>query len=227
MTTTATATATATSILCDGSNKIRAFKGLFTRTESDSSSPEEENTESPLLAHVDQMLLLTESDGEAKEMLRTMVADLLREADSLKSRMDEAEEKLARLSEEKASIDKKDGERLQSILLALKGVTGEAAKTQTEMGTINSDQATELVISTLTKKIEDLNIENTLLGEQNSDLYEQIQDLESENEASLHKIDALEIQFKSINKTRQKVVSRIIASPSKAPNSATNKLRDK
>lgn len=74
---------------------------------------------------------------------------------------------------------------------------------------MSSDHAIGVVVSSLVENLRVLGNKNEKLNADNLRLYEAAADLESTNEAHEYKIDVLESQFKSINKTRQKVVSRL------------------
>ena len=74
---------------------------------------------------------------------------------------------------------------------------------------LSAEEASNLTIASLTRKVEELSIKNTTLEEEKIALAERVQELEGENAAFQIKTSALEMQFKAINKTRQKAVQRL------------------
>jgi ribosomal protein L20A (L18A) len=131
------------------------------------------------------------------------------EVDDYRGRFEEKEKRVTTLEEESFASNQEARDKLYSLMLALEKITG--ARVELEPITIlSTEDATDLVIFELTKKIGKLNLENASLLERVNEMRETMDDLEGENESSLYKIEALEMQFKSINKTRQKVVSRLV-----------------
>jgi polyhydroxyalkanoate synthesis regulator phasin len=164
----------------------------------------------PLIEGVDH-LVAGKTDKQACALLRRMVVDLMHEVDDYRGRLEEKEKRVTTLEEERFATNQEACDRLYALMLALEKITGEDVRVKLEPGTIlSTEEATNLVISELTKKIGNLNMENTGLLERVDEMKETMDDLESENGSSLYKIEALEMQFKSINKTRQKVVSRLV-----------------
>lgn len=162
----------------------------------------------PLIEGVDH-LIAGKTDKEACGLLRLMVLDLMHEVDDYRGRFEEKEKQVVTLEEERSASNQEARDKLYSLMLALEKVTG----VHVEMGNIENlptAEATDLVTFELTKKIENLNAENARLLECVHEMRETMDDLEGENESSLYKIEALEMQFKTINKTRQKVVSRLV-----------------
>lgn len=150
-------------------------------------------------------LIANKSDQEACILLlRRMVTTLTGE-------LEQKEQIVATLEQEK-SVNAQDARsNLFSLMLALQKATGDPVKVKLEAGQVlSSEEATSLVISSLTNKISELSEDKSSLVENMTTMHSKMQDLESENEACLHKIDALEMQFKTINKTRQRVVSRLV-----------------
>lgn len=163
-------------------------------------------------------------DGRSVEdgrlLLRGMVADLLREVDLLRWRLDETSANLQRVKEERDVVNNDYRDRLLSLMLALQNAVGEnsndgggaAAPIQQRSllqngQLLTADEATTLTIRTLTNKIETLNLEASQTQQDLAAARERIEDLESENTTKTHKIAALEKQFLSINKKRNKVVN--------------------
>jgi chromosome segregation ATPase len=167
---------------------------------------------STVLKDVDEIL-----DGRTVEdgrlLLRGMVADLLKEVDLLRFRLDETAANLATVKEERDVVNNDYRDRLFSLMLALQNAVGDndaTIKQRFQDGKLlTADEATVLTIKALTNKIEQLNVENTNQKEQLASARERMEDLESENEAKVHKIAALEKQFCSINQKRHKVVTKL------------------
>jgi len=158
-------------------------------------------------------------DGRSVEdgrlLLRGMVADLLREVDLLRWRLDETSASLQRVKEERDVVNNDYRDQLLSLMLALQNAVGGGdydndilqERSQLQNGhLLTADEATALTIHTLTRKIETLNLEAATMQQQLTAARERTEDLESENAAKVHKIAALEKQFQSINKKRHKVV---------------------
>lgn len=163
----------------------------------------------PLIEGVDH-LIAGKTDTEARSLLRRMVLDLMNEVDHYRGRLQVKEKLVSRLEEERSIISQDSRDKLFSLMLSLQKLTGESVTVQLEPGKeLSSEDATDLVVSELTKKINQLTVTNTNLVNTVNEMRGSMDDLECENEARLHKVDALEMQFKSINKTRQKVVSRL------------------
>lgn len=165
-----------------------------------------------VLKDVDEIL-----DGRSIEdgrfLLRGMVADLLKEVDLLRFRLDETSANLAAVKEERDLVNNDYRDRLLSLMLALQKEVGDKnhdIKQRFQDGKLlTADEATVLTIKALTNTIEMLNLENTQQKDQLAAAREHIEDLESENEAKVHKIAALEKQFCSINQKRHKVVTKL------------------
>jgi uncharacterized coiled-coil protein SlyX len=166
------------------------------------------------------MILEGRSVEDGLVLLRGMVADLLKEVDLLKFRLDETTAILKSTKEERDVVNNDYRDRLYSLILALQNATGDGnvpcnntkapslLKLQ-QGGLLTADEATQLTIQTLTDKIVALHGTMTQKDSQLAQLTEQMEDLKSENEAKTHKIAALEKQFKSINKKRHKVVTKL------------------
>lgn len=168
-----------------------------------------------VLKDVDEILeSRTVEDGRL--LLRGMVADLLREVDLLRFRLDETTANLAAVKEERDVVNNDYRDRLFSLVLALQQkqstnddddeTTAEMKQRMQDGKLLTADEATILTIKALTTKVETLNVEHTRQKEQLAASRERMEDLESENEAKTHKIAALEKQFCSINQKRHKVV---------------------
>jgi hypothetical protein len=163
----------------------------------------------PLIEGVDH-LIAGKTDKEACSLLRRMVLDLMHEVDDYKGRFEENAKRVMTLEEERFASNQEARDKLYSLMLALEKVTGDHVELGGPIKILSTAEATDLVIFELTKKIEKLNVENARLLERVNEMRESMDDLEGENESSLYKIEALEMQFKTINKTRQKVVSRLV-----------------
>jgi hypothetical protein len=151
-----------------------------------------------LLEDIDVIL-----DGRSVEdgsiLLRGMVADLLKEIDLLRFRLDETTKSLQRVKEERDIVNHDYRDRLLALTLALSSHDAETANELQQKcragAMVSPNEATMLTIQSLTKKIETLNLQ---VGKQEEQLLlrrERIDDLESDNAAKVHKIAALERQL--------------------------------
>jgi len=173
-----------------------------------------------------QHLLANKTEHEGYVLLQGMVLDLMREVDQLARKVKERDTRLHDLQDERNLLNRDYRENLFSVWSALTEVTGEAKlrlsdKRQSIVDQLSGDnkdavlpvvEATQLVVENLTKKIEDLNVENTNLLTHIYQMQEKIDDLECVNETRQMKIDALEIQFKAINNTRKSLTKKLIGS---------------
>lgn len=173
---------------------------------------------SPLLEDVDHVLA-NKSEEDRGKLLRAMVSDLLNEVDLLRDRLDETEQDLSEARKQRDTLNNECMDQIQTLTKHVQGsITSAGVPTKVEVGEIlSADRATELVIQSLKTKIEHLNIENSQLTEKVKDMQDRNDDLECENEARIHKIEALEAQFKCINKTRQKVVRKLVDRTNQQP----------
>jgi len=173
-----------------------------------------------------QNLLDNKTEEEGREYLISTASDLLHEVEVLKLSLEEAKSENTALKEEITSSKEEDRKRVDTLVSALRNATnGSDVTLSTERAeTLSAEQASTLTITTLARKIENLNIKNSQLAKANQDLSETIEDLQCEAEAKDVKIKALETQFKSINKTRQKVVNQSLQQlNTKAPPSQLDK----
>jgi len=163
------------------------------------------------------------NDTAARPALMRIVKELIQERKNLRQNLAESAEKLADAKADLDRVDREDRERTATFVRYLEKVTtpetASAGETSVHSedtvalgpGQIpSSEQATELVVQSLLAKINGLLNTVETLTHENAGLYERVQDLSSENEAHETKIVVLESQFKTINKTRQKVVSRLM-----------------
>ena len=158
-----------------------------------------------------QNLLDSKSPEDGTRYLKTTVVDLLHEVEVLKVKLEESRMESTAFKEEIASSKNRDRQQIDSLVEALsKASRGEreAKMSREQAETLSAEQATAMTIATLTRKIEQQCAKNTELTERNRSLLEKIDDLECESSVKDVKIKALETQFKSINKTRQKVVNQ-------------------
>jgi len=163
-----------------------------------------------LVDGVDQVIA-NKSDTEACDLLRGMILNLSNEVDDCCGRLAQKESQVAVLEEENASNSQEARDKLFSLILALQKATGDSIKVTLDAAQVlSSEEASSLVIASLTDKVSELSVQNSQLVERMETMQDIMEDFESENEACLHKMDALEMQFKSINKTRQRVVSRLV-----------------
>ena len=182
---------------------------------------------------VDTVLQDVESilDGRSLEdghlLLRGMVADLLREVDLMRWRLDETSSSLQRIREERDVVNNDYRDCLLSLILALQQAVGDDLAPNRSLlqsgQLLTADEATTMTITTLTGKIEKLNMETSEKEAELATARSRIEDLEAENAAKIDKIAALEKQFKSINKKRNKVVDSKIKKPQHSLSDTTNK----
>jgi uncharacterized protein (DUF3084 family) len=133
------------------------------------------------------------------ELLSLMVDDLRNEVGVLRTQLEESEQECSKLRSETKEEEEGDRQRIQSLLEALSQVSQSKGKfTQDELEALNAEEAANLTIGTLTRKVEELSINNTALTEEKVGLMQRVQELEGENEAKQVKIDALELQFKGM-----------------------------
>lgn len=157
-------------------------------------------------------ILQAKNKEESLEFLHLLVDDLRHEVGVLRTQLDESEQECARLNSEIKLEQEGDRQRIQFLVETLSQVSpteAKAALTSDQIQALSAEEASNLTIATLTRKVEELSIKNTNLVEEKVALAERVQELEGENEAKQLKIDALELQFKAINKTRQKAVQRL------------------
>lgn len=170
------------------------------------------SSSSPLhLSDLDD-ILQSKSQGESIEFLHLLIDDLRNEVGVLRTQLDDSEQECARLNSQVKLEQEGDRQRIQLLVETLSQVSPpepKAALTSDEIDALSAEEASNLTIHTLTRKVEELSIKNTNLVEEKIALAERVQELEGENEAKQLKIDALELQFKAINKTRQRAVQRL------------------
>ena len=157
-------------------------------------------------------ILQAKNKGESIEFLHLLVDDLRHEVGVLRTQLDESEQECARLNSEIKLEQEGDRQRIQFLVETLSQVSpteAKAALTTDQIEALSAEEASNLTIATLTRKVEELSIKNTNLVQEKVAMAERVQELEGENEAKQLKIDALELQFKAINKTRQKAVQRL------------------
>lgn len=150
-------------------------------------------------------------DVESIEFLHLLVEDLRHEVEVLRTQLDESELECALLKGELKSAKDGDRQRINQLVETLSKVSqSKVVMSNDEMETLSAEQASNLTIATLSRKVEELSIQNSTLVDEKIVLGERVQELEGENEAKQIKIGALELQFKAINKTRQKAVQRLM-----------------
>lgn len=143
-------------------------------------------------------ILQSKKQGESIEFLHLLVDDLRHEVGILRTQLDESEQECVRLKMQQ------EEDRPHVFNLA-----ETKAMTSDDLEALSPQDVSALTIAALTRKIEELSVENTNLMEEKVELAERVQELQGENEANRIKIGALELQFKAINKTRQKAVQRL------------------
>jgi hypothetical protein len=95
-----------------------------------------------------------------------------------------------------------------------------AAHASTSGGTsfsLSPQEATEMIVQTLSRKVEHLHLENSVLQQDLIATREHMEDLESLNQARLYTIDALEAQFRTKTRPRRIVGSSPEYSERKSP----------
>lgn len=158
-------------------------------------------------------LLQVKSRSESIEFLHLLVEDMRHEVGVLRTQLEESEQECTKLKAEMKKEQEGDRQRLQLLVETLSHVSkSKATLTADQMEALSAEEASNLTIATLTRKVEELSIKNTELLEEKIVLSERVHELEGENEAKQIKIGALELQFKAINKTRQKAVQRLTSS---------------
>ena len=169
---------------------------------------------------------MAESPEQARDLLRGIVADLLRENDSLKARLTEKEKALQSTQEEYNIVKEEYTDRLISIKKTVERSIGGGscgfeiipnainnnnnngssiskssstdASSKNALHVISPEQATDMVIQALSNKVEQLSVEKETLEQDLKQTSERMEDLESINETRLFKIEALESQFRSV-----------------------------
>lgn len=153
----------------------------------------------------------SKSQIESLEFLHLLVEDLRHEVEVLRTQREESEQECSILKAKLQNMLEGDKQQIKLLVETLSRVShSKTIMTQEQMNALSAEEASNLTIATLSRKVEELSIKNTTLMEEKIFLAERVQELEGENEAKQIKIDALELQFKAINKTRQKVVGRLI-----------------
>ena len=187
-----------------------------TTTDADNNSTTVITTPPPLLHDVDFVLeTTTSSPAQARDLLRGMVADLLRENDFLRSSLESTKEELliATTHQQRHAVvpTTEYHAQLEALQKAVERAAGGScgfALAPRSSTVLTPAEATEMTIQTLSNKVEQLHVDKSSLEQELSLSRERLEDLEAEKEACLYKIDALEAQFQTINKTRQHYVKK-------------------
>jgi hypothetical protein len=160
------------------------------------------------LSDVDE-LLHDKNAADAADYMRHMIADLLNEVEVLKIKLEDSQQEVASLKRTmKQEVSPHCGRKIKMNANSKITLSMEQAQN------ISVHDATCLVVTNLTKKVEELYYrQDELLSERNS-MVERVEDLTCQNSAYEIKIAALELQFKAINKTRQKAVQRLTSGSS-------------
>ena len=145
------------------------------------------------------------------EFLNSVVEEMRSEIQTLHKRLEHSEQECEQLRETMKREQEGDRQRMQFLVQALGNVSdASASMTQAAMEALSAEEATNLTITTLTRKVEQLSVENFTLTEEKIHLMERIQEVEGANDAMQMKIRALELQFKTINnKTRMNGLSKL------------------
>lgn len=155
-------------------------------------------------------LLNVKDEGDSMEYLHLLVDDLRHEVAVLRTQLEESDLECSLLKAELKTVKESDRNKVQQLVDTLSRVSqSKVSMTNVQMEALSAEEASNLTIATLSRKVEQLCIMNSVLVDDKITLGEKVQELEGENEAKQLKIDALELQFKAINKTRQKAVQRL------------------
>jgi hypothetical protein len=173
---------------------MKPFRLLGEWRGKDSSSGSDNLTPS-LLDEVDRIVSSTTSPKGAHDLLRGMVADLLRETNNLREQLT--------ITQQERDVVRNE---YQISLIALKHCVEGAGNFcgtydfEPITGSVLSpEEATHMVIRTLSTKVEQLAEDKSILEQELTRTKEFLYDVEALNESRLYKIDALEAQFQSIN----------------------------
>lgn len=160
-----------------------------------------------LLAQLDA--IMNEDSSSRAQDLAALARTLIDKVDRLSLQVEDTQAQLDMARQESDHARDLNRDHVHVILEALKGKAMAPPTTQAGVQALSAQDATDLVVSGLTRKIEGLETRNQDLLERNDELETKILEVESENIARQHKIEALELQFKSINKTRQKMMNKL------------------
>jgi chromosome segregation ATPase len=176
-------------------------------------------------------VLEARTDSEARIILRGMVLDLLTEVENLRIDLYKKGKRVTQLKQERKQYEEVTRGRIEMLYTAVCGSrrndsdisnvvvsvaddsAGSLANIKAKIASgqkITLDETTAMVVEGLTRNIEKLSIDNHNLLDQLRKLRERYEDMSSSYAASTFKVEALETQFKFINKTRQKVVSKLV-----------------
>lgn len=178
----------------------------------------------PLMEDLDHVVASSATTAEeARDIFRTMVSDLLKENEILTGKLHGREQKILEIQTQHDKIVDEYIIQLKHLQESLTRVLGNdknepltkaIEQFSTKVGetsfVVTPQQATEMIIQSLSRKIEQINAENTVLKHDLMLTRERMEDLESLNEARLHTIEALEAQFHTINhknRTQRSVTS--------------------
>lgn len=212
--------------MLEGSQPSRSLSNLYHSIV----TPKQPSAPPALLEDVDHVLSGVTSADDAKDLLRGMVSDLLRENDTLSGKLKTTQQELAQSNERCDQIQTIYQHQLDQLQRTVDGIVGhtkegessftkaiqsKASACSSSSYVLSPTEATALTIQTLSDKISSLHTENTQLQNDLAHQQERLEDLESLNEARLHTIDALEAHFKSI--TELKKASAVTGIPLRTP----------
>ena len=169
-----------------------------------------------------QHLLMNKSEREGYLFLQGMVLDLMREVDQLTEQLGGRDTLIEELQEERDMVYTEYRNNTLSVLMAIKEATGcdtEGLKDQLLPSVskgklpLPKTHTSVAVVGQLTQTIERLKSDNTKLTEQLQELQEKYDDVAAQNYVRLFKIDALEEQFRNLNKSRTNLANKL-TSPS-------------
>lgn len=181
------------------------------------------NTTPSLLEDVDHVVASSKDDHEARTLLRGMVSDLLKENDDLTQKLTTANAQVQTLTHERDLIRNEYQDQLSVLQTTVErglgrqqdaadaGITTTTTTTSSSTALVlttpdtvlSPEQATELIVQTLSRKVEELHTENGVIVNELQWTRERMEDLESLNEARMHTIDALESVFLHTNSSKR------------------------
>ena len=181
-------------------------------THSEPPSPTIVSKKSSYMSRVES-LLESQTPEEGAKYLKKTIVDLLHDVEVLKLKLEQSQQESISLKSEIDLSTKKHGERIDALVRTLnaatKGDQQSVFLSREKARALDGEEASLLTIRALTRKIEDLSVKSTQQEREKQQLVESVEDLQCESEAKDVKIRALEAQFKSINRTRQKVVHKL------------------
>ena len=161
-----------------------------------------------LMEDVDHVLA-SQPPEAAHQVLRGMVADLLRETETLHAQLASTQQELADSQKEVQVVRHEYQDQLAVLQTTLERGLGQLPDNKNNQQSLvltagdllTPEQATELCVQSLSRQVEELHTQNTQLNQELVVARERMEDLESLNEARLHTIEALEQLSASTRRT--------------------------